>query len=112
MADTNSSTAQGSIDIAKKLQKQIEQNFTVTGTSGRLFKVGRPSVIPESVDSGHQVTRRIRAKMNLIDLVPCRSRINLDTIQNIKDMSGLLPQLDYGQAVEDYKKSCQAYNWH
>ena len=97
--------------------EDVKTTFGSTGdeVSGELFRIGRPINFPNQVDPGHRVSRYIRSKMNIIDLVPCDFEINFskkgDPVNkdNITDLSGLIPTVTYNKAVARYKQDLKNY---
>lgn len=80
-----------------------------TREAGNLFEIGKPSAYHETVDPEHRIGKYLRAKMNLIDLIPCDYTLDLSSTQKTDNgVTGMLPQINY-EPIEDFKTQCAYY---
>ena len=77
--------------------------------SGSLYHVGYPPGFSNDVDPKHRIYNYLKAKMSLVDLVPCYFGIDMSAIGNSDDLSGFLPSLMYKDAVTQFKQECKGY---
>jgi hypothetical protein len=77
-------------------------------TKNEFFKIGRPCSLPSSIDKNLRVSKFLRSKMTVIDMIPCNHQISIDKIAE-KDLSGLIPTIQYDAAIKEYKDACNAY---
>ena len=78
-------------------------------TGGSLFEIGRPCILPEKIDPKARICNLIRTKMCTLDLIPCRYSINLAQTASASDLSGLIPHIEYKDAVDEFGEDCLAY---
>lgn len=100
---------------ASNFVEEIVSSFNVAGVTGDLFRMGRPINFPNRIDPSHRISRFMRSRMNIVDIVPCDFTINFGNIgdqqgsDNSIDLSGLIPQITYNNAVQRYQHSCSSY---
>lgn len=95
----------------------IEKLKTLTSSSalpsdGSLFKIGRPCAFDTSIDKNNRIGRYLRAKMNIVDLIPCSFSVEFSKIsENVEKegLKGLLPKLQYDQPIAEFQSTC---NWY
>lgn len=100
---------------ASNYVENIVSSFDVAGVTGDLFRIGRPINFPNRIDPSHRISRFMRSRMNIVDIVPCDFTIDFGDVgektegDNSIDLSGLIPQITYSDAVQRYKNSCKSY---
>lgn len=94
---------------AKQVLAFASETLKAEGVSGSLFKIGRPNVFSPAVDPKGKVSSYMLAKMSIVDFLPVYHTIDLN---NVKDgtngIADFLPQLDYGEASNYFKKDLAA----
>lgn len=84
----------------------------------QLFRIGKPSGFHKAADPNSRIKYYMESKMNVIDIIPCEFKIPLtkafEVVQKNTEseksiIDALMPSIDYGDAVEEYQKVCEAY---
>ena len=97
-----------SYNLSELFNKIIEPPPSAAGLGNKLYVIGRPCVLPEVADKDRRVTKFLRSKMTVIDLIPCWHKINVQKIVK-KDMSGIIPEIDYDKAIHEFSNDCYSY---
>ena len=97
----------GTYNSTKSSNATLDTSKT-NAEGGSLFEIGRPCILPEKIDPKGRICNLIRTKMCTLDLLPCRYSINLAKVSS-SDMSGLIPNIEYADAVEEFGEDCLAH---
>ena len=89
--------------VYRSVKALAEPDVTMLGDA--LFPIGLPCPLPKEVDPTGRIFNILKSKMSVIDIIPCKHLINVDKILG-KDLSGLLPEIDYAEAVEEFINDC------
>lgn len=72
-----------------------------------IAEIGKPCVYHESVDPNHRISNFFKTRMSIIDLIPCTYKVDFTSaIDDDSSASGLLPQIEYEDAISRYKNHC------
>lgn len=95
---------QGSNPVNVTSSSDIEKQIT------GLYQLGRPHNFPQKIDPGQRVTNYLKTKMHVVDLIPCFFKLNLAEVgDKAESDAGLLPRIQYAEAISDYQTDCGYY---
>lgn len=95
-------------EYVEKYNSDNKQVEVVKDTATEFFVLGRPCVLPSTIDKDLRASKYLRSKMTIIHMIPCNHQISIDKIAG-KDLSGLIPTIQYEGAIQEFKDACNAY---
>ncbi len=106
-----------------KAIKSLKSSIIKLTNTRDLFEIGRPCIFHNSIDPYKKVSKYLKSKMNVVDLIPCGYSIGLtetgtyssvdsatNTAKNINSIADLIPTISYDEAIDQFQKTCIEYN--
>jgi len=102
------------ISSSTGLVQKIDSTYSTTSgdqvSVGELGKIGKPCVYHNTIDPDHRISEFFKTRMNIVDLLPCKFKMDFSKIsEEDKDSSGLVPQIVYDESMSKFESTCSTY---
>lgn len=85
-------------------------NNNYTPKSEEVLEIGRIPRFRSEIDPDERISKYIKSKMSIIDLIPCMFNVPYSNIFNLlTDTKSVLPKIEYKKAINDYRSICDNY---
>lgn len=108
----SSKTVQSAIETGQSIGSQVKEGLDIGGDiggGGELFIIGKPCKFPKEIDPNGRINKLLKAKMNVVDLIPCDYKMDITKDGDKEGIHGLVPTIKFGKATQDFSKICGNY---